>query len=204
MHARPAGICFLVLIMSVCLPLSASAVDGDGEKAAKFKELEQAYPDSPNHVTLAKASWLTSRGNTYGQNGELDKAVDSFKEAIATKQDYFPAYLSLALAYRAKEQYGKAIEAIESAPGTMSFDGQELGGFEYDVYYVKMLVYAAIPDHEKGLASAREGLEVLDDSKVKGRRQRAEKLGVVGRGSGSKIVELLEKYVKIREARDGG
>lgn len=201
MRRRSMGIVLLVLIMSTWPPLFAAATGDDAEKAAKFKELEEAYSESPDYLKLAKASWLTSRGNTYGQQGELAKAIDSFKEAIDMRRDYFPAYLSLALAYRENEQFTNAIEAIEAAPGTMKFKGTELGGFEYDVYYVKVLVYAAIPDHEKGLQAAREGLEVLDDSKVKGQRQRAEKFGIVARGSGTKIVELLEKYVKIRESR---
>lgn len=191
-----------VLLILGCFLASVYADSGDLSKREKFEELEQEYADSPSYLKLTKASWLTTRGNTYGRQGELGKAVDSFKEAIDIRQDYFPAYISLALAYRAEERYDEAIERIESAPGTMDFNGNELGGFEYDVYYIKMLVYAAVPDHEKGLASAREGLEVLDDPVVKGQRQRAEKFGVVGPGSGTKIVELLEKYVKIRESRN--
>lgn len=190
-----------VLLASWCLLVPAAAASGDVEKAEKFEALEKAHSDSPRYLKLTKASWLTKRGNTYGEQGELDKAIDSFKEAIDIREDYFPAYVSLALAYRAKAQYGDAIDSIESAPGTMIFGGEEVGGFEYDVYYIKMLVYSAIPDHEKGVAAAREGLEVLDDSTIQGERQRAEKLGIAGPGSGSTIVELLEKYVKIRESR---
>lgn len=192
-----------MLLASTCL-LAPAAGSEDREKADKFKELERQHADSPDYLDLTKASWLTKRGNTYGQRGELDEAIVAFREAIEIRRDYFPAYLSLALAYRGKEQYEPAIEAIESAPATMDFNGNELGGFEYDVYYVKMLVYAAIPDHDKGLEAAREGLAVLDDPAIRERRQRAEKFGVVGPGSGSQIVELLEKYVKIRESRSGG
>lgn len=190
-----------VLLASWCLPVPAAAGSGDVEKAEKFEALEKAHSDSPRYLKLTKASWLTKRGNTYGTQGELDKAIDSFKEAIDIREDYFPAYVSLALAYRATAQHGDAIDTIESAPATMIFGGQEVAGFEYDVYYIKMLVYSDIPDHEKGVAAAREGLEVLDDSTIQRQRQRAEKLGVVGPGSGETIVELLEKYVRIRGSR---
>lgn len=191
---------FVLLVPAWLLGPAAFGSD-NGEKARKFEELEKRHGDSPGYLKLTKASWLTKRGNTYGEQGELDKAVDSFKEAIEIRRDYFPAYISLALAYRGKELYGKAIETIEDAPTTMNFNGKELGGFEYDVYYIKMLVYAGIPDHAQGLESAREGIEILDDPEVKEARQRTEEAGIAGPGSGSKIVELLEKYVKIQESR---
>jgi len=190
-----------VLLVSACLLGPAAFGSDNGEKARKFEELEKRHGDSPSYLKLTKASWLTKRGNTYGEQGELDKAVDSFKEAIEIRRDYFPAYVSLALAYRGKERYGKAIETIEDAPTTMDVNGKEHGGFEFDVYYVKMLVYAGIPDHEKGLESAREGIEALGDPQIEEARQRTEKAGLAGPGSGSKIVELLEKYVKIQESR---
>lgn len=191
-----------LLLASICLSGPAAAADSDADKARRFEELEKQYPDSPGELKLAKAGWLTERGNSHGQQGDIDQAVDSLTEAIDIKQDYFPAYISLALAYRAGEQYDKALETIERAPTTMDFHGAELGGFEYDVYYVKLLVYNAIPDHDRGLASAREALEVLDDPAIRERRKRAEEAGVVSAGSGAKIIEVLQKYVKIREARD--
>lgn len=203
MHRASRYVSWCLLLASWCLLAPAAAAGSDDEqKAEKFEELEKAHADSPDHLKLTKAIWLTRRGNTHVEQGDLDSAIDSFKEAIDIRRDYFPAYVSLALAYRAKERFSRAIETIESAPETMVFEGRELGGFEYDVYYVKMLVYAAIPDHEKGLAAAREGLEVLDDAGIKEQREQAEQFGIVGPGSGSKIIELLEKYVKIREYRN--
>ena len=190
-----------LLLVSAWLAATAAAGSEDNEKAQVFEGLEQKHADSPGYLELTKASWLTKRGNSYVEKGELDNAIDSFEEAIGIRRDYFPAYVSLALAYLVKERYSRAIETIERAPTTMNFSGNELGGFEYDVYYVKMLVYAGIPNHEQGLESAREGIEVLDDPRIREQRERAEKAGVAGPGSGRKIVELLEKYVKIQESR---
>jgi tetratricopeptide (TPR) repeat protein len=188
------------LILSAWIAGPVSADGFEEEKAAKFEELESRHADSPEYMKLAKAAWLTQRANAFGQQGELDRAVAVLEEAIDIRRDYFPAWLALALAHRAGERYDKALETIEAAPGSMRFRGEELSGFEYDVYYVKMLVHRAIPDHQAGLKSAREGLEVLDDPALEERRKRAEEAGVVGPGSGEAIVQILTRYVGRLEA----
>lgn len=192
---------WLLAILLVALPPAASQA-GDGAKADKFQELEARHADAPERLALAKARWLTERGNAAGQAGELDDAITRLREAIEIKNDYFPAHLSLALAHRGNGQHEQALRVINDAPLTMRISGSELGGFEYDVYYVRMLIYSDIPDHDRGLAAAREGLEVLDDPEIREQRQRSEELGVVGEGSGLQIYDVLERYVKIRESRN--
>lgn len=186
--------------------LAAAPANGDGDaepsRAEKFEELEARHADDPQRLALAKARWLTERGNAAGQAGELDAAIERLRGAVEIKQDYFPAHLSLALAHLSDGQHERALQVINEAPRTMRFGGSEVGGFEHDVYYVRMLVYDNMPDHEKGLAVAKEGLEVLDDPEIKEQRRRLEELGVVGEGSGSQIYGVLERYVKLRESRN--
>ncbi|HSH43900.1 MAG TPA: tetratricopeptide repeat protein [Arenicellales bacterium] len=189
----PALLAALLLTAWGAGPLAAD--EFEAEKTARFEELESRYADSPEQLALAKAGWLSGRANAFGRQGELDRAVDALEEAIDIRRDYFPAWLALALAHRAAERYDRAIETIERAPHTMRYRGTELGGFEYDVYYVKMLVYRAIPDHQAGLKAAREGLAVLDDPQLEARRKEAEQAGVAEPGSGAAIVQLLQSYV---------
>lgn len=190
-----------VLLFLFALPPAGAA--GDETKEEKFRELAQRYPDSPGRLSLAKARWLTERGNAHGEQGALDRAIADFQEAIDIRQDYVPAYISLTLAHRAGEQYDKALEVIEETPSRMKVGDTELGGFQYDRYYLRMLVYAAIPDHGKGVASAREGIRVLNDPEIREQRRRAEKAGVAGAGSGSRIISFLERYVKAQEPGRG-
>lgn len=203
MHKTPAchAGCAAALLLLFMMP--ATGADGDEAKEQKFKELEQRHQDAPGRLSLTKAKWLTERGNSRGEQGDLDRAITDLREAIDIKQDYIPAYISLALAYRAGERYGEALEVIEKAPTRMKLGDTELGGFEYDLYYLRMLVYAAIPDHEQGIAAAREGIRVLDDPAIQEQRRRAEQAGVAGAGSGSRIVGFLERYVRVQESRRG-
>lgn len=195
--------CAALSALLAAAPASGES-DGNAEpsRAEKFEELEARHADDPQRLALAKARWLTERGNAAGQAGELDDAISRLREAVKIKQDYFPAHLSLALAELTNGQHERALQVINEAPRTMQFGGSEVGGFEHDVYYVRMLIYDNMADHDKGLAVAREGLEVLDDPEIKEERQRLEELGVVGEGSGSQIYGMLERYVKLRESRN--
>lgn len=194
----------LAVLLAVLLAAAPANSDSGGEssRAEKFEELESRHADDPQRLALTKARWLTERGNAAGQAGELDDAVSRLREAVEIKQDYFPAHLSLALAHLSDGQHERALRVINEAPRTMQFGDSEVAGFEHDVYYVRMLIYDNMADHEKGLAVAREGLEVLDNPEIKEERRRLEELGVVGEGSGSQIYGVLERYVKIRESRD--
>lgn len=190
-----------VVLLLVALP--AAGAGGDETKEEKFRALAQKYPDSPGRLSMAKARWLTERGNSHGQAGTLDLAIADFKEAINIRRDYVPAYIALTLAYRAGERYEEALEVIEEMPSRMKVGDAELGGFQYDQYYLRMLVYAAIPDHGKGIASAREGIRVLNDPEIQEQRRRAENAGLAGAGSGSRIVSFLERYLKAQQPGRG-
>ncbi len=190
-----------VVLLLVALP--AASAGGDETKEEKFRELAQKYPDSPDRLSMAKARWLTERGNSHGERGALDHAINDFREAIDIRRDYVPAYIALTLAYRAGERYDEALEVIKEMPSRMKLRDTELGGFQYDQYYLRMLVYAAIPDHERGIASAREGIRILNDPEIQEQRQRAENAGIAGAGSGSRIVSFLERYLKAQQPGRG-
>lgn len=58
------------------------------QKNQKFQELEKTFKGDVEMINNSKASWLTSRGNHYGERGEFEKAIMDFKEAIQFKSDY--------------------------------------------------------------------------------------------------------------------
>jgi tetratricopeptide (TPR) repeat protein len=203
MHGNSLNSFLCALLVSLCLLAPAIAWEHDEERARKFEELEKQYGDAPDELAFAKARWLTQRGNGFGEKRELERAIDAFEAAIDIRPDYFPAYLSLTLAHLSSEDYDRAIDTIENAPVTMEIDGTDVGGFEYDVYYMKVLAYTSIPDNTRGLAAAREALEVLDDPRIQEQRERAEAMGVAAAGSGEGIIEMLDRYVRIQEWRRG-
>lgn len=197
---RTAAIWILLGVLALITP-SPAAEDGTGDvaRSEKFQQLEEKYSDSPAYLELTKANWLTNRGNTHGRNKEMQQAIVDFKDAIAIKQDYFPAHLSMALAYKEMGEYDKAIMALDEAPTDMSMEGKDLGGFEYDIYYVRLLVYNEIPDDEKALQTARTALDVLQDPQIVDERQQAEQFGLVAAGSGESIVEYMKTYVQAHQ-----
>src|SRR5438034_11678427 len=101
--------------------------DREEQKQIKFRELEGDFVDSPDMLALTKAGWLSSRGNTCGEQGKLDEAIQDFEEAIRIKQDHLPSYFSLAIAYQKKGLTDKANKILESAPEEMKVNGEVVG-----------------------------------------------------------------------------
>jgi len=94
------------------------ASDRQEQKRKKFRELERFVVVEGMCETM-KASWLTSRGNAYGEEGKLKEAMEDFTEAINIKKDYLPAYLGLAVTYKTQGQEKEALEILEAAPEEM-------------------------------------------------------------------------------------
>jgi tetratricopeptide (TPR) repeat protein len=97
------------------------------EKNKKFKEFEQKYEGDYEMINNQKAAWLTSRGNHYGDKNKLEQAIADFEEALKLKNDYLPAYLSLAIAWAKKGDDAKSEKIIISAPEEMKLHGEVIG-----------------------------------------------------------------------------
>ena len=54
-------------------------------------------------------------GTAYFNKGNYRKAIESYQLAIQTAGSYFVAYLNLALAYKAQEDWDKALAACREA-----------------------------------------------------------------------------------------
>jgi len=102
------------------------------QKERKFRSLEKQYKGSPEMIASTKASWLTSRGNRYGQQGKLDQAITDFREAIELKTDHIPAYIALGIAYREKGMLQEALTTLKNAPRKVTTFGKEFSGPEFD------------------------------------------------------------------------
>ena len=75
-------------------------------------------------IAVQKATWLSSRGNSLGERGKLEEAIQDFEEAIRIKNDHIPSYFSLGIAYQKKGMDEKARQIIDKAPEEMKVDGQ--------------------------------------------------------------------------------
>lgn len=190
-------------LLGLCALITPSLVAAEGivdvDRSEKFQQLEEKYADSPEYLDLTRANWLTNRGNTHGRNKEMQQAIVDFKDAIEIKQDYFPAYLSMALAYKEMGEYDKAIMTLDEAPTDMNMEGNDLGGFEYDIYYVRLLVYNEMPDDERALQTARTALDVLQRPQIVDERRQAEEFGLVATGSGESIIEYMKTFVQAHQ-----
>ena len=98
-----------------------------------FNHFETVFAGDPQKVSLAKAAWLTRRGQQWHNWGGLLKAQIYLAEAIAVKDDYLPAYIALVAVYRdtavgtgAIGLLWKAKELLESLPTRVRLLGSEL------------------------------------------------------------------------------
>ncbi|MHA2061641.1 MAG: hypothetical protein ACW963_05045 [Candidatus Sifarchaeia archaeon] len=194
-------ITFLMLLIVADSYVHAQLSSSDNQKVEKFRDLEKEYDGFPEMIRLAKASWLTSRGNHYGQQRLLGRAISQFTEAITIKGDFIPAYLSLGIAYREKGMYQEALSILEKAPSKLKIDGSELGGFEFDLYNAITSVYVAMQNKSKALEYAKKTLAVANDPERIEQRQFAEKSGVISTGSDAEIIELLKQLIQELQAK---
>ena len=99
------------------------STDPNKQKEIKFREFEKDFGDSPEMLASTKATWLSSRGNSLGDRGKLDEAIQDFEEAIRVKPDHLPSHFSLAIAYQKKGMNEKAKSILEAAPEQMKVNG---------------------------------------------------------------------------------
>lgn len=107
---------------------------GQWTKQWVFNHFEAVFAGDPQKVALAKAAWLTRRGQQWANWGGLLKAQAYLAEAIAVKDDYLPAYIALVAVYRdtavgtgAIGLLWKAKELLESLPKRVRLLGSEVG-----------------------------------------------------------------------------
>lgn len=102
-------------------------------KEQTFAEFEALHPDDPQSVLLAKAIWLTGRGQAYARAGRLFQALDCYSDAMTIKRDHIPAYLGLAMTYRRLGQssggwgfIGAAVDLLRKLPNRVNILGREI------------------------------------------------------------------------------
>ena len=103
------------------------STDPNKQKKEKFRDLEKEFSDFPEMLAFTKATWLSSRGNNFGEQGKLDEAIQDFEEAIQLKPDHLPSYCSLSIAYQRKGMTDKAKAILDATPEEMKLDGKVVG-----------------------------------------------------------------------------
>jgi len=171
----------------------------DSQKDAKFQEFERQFAGSPDMVALTKASWLTSRGNYYGEQGELNKAIADFKEAIQLKPDHAPAHMSLSIAYGEKRMFEEALTVLNAAPRKMRMGGKEIGGTEFDLLTAKTRIYLLMGDKPRTIECAKKAIQAANDPERREYIAAATRAGVVTQDD-SETISLLQGL--IRELQD--
>jgi tetratricopeptide (TPR) repeat protein len=97
------------------------------QKEEKFREFEKSFLGQKEYENNAKATWLVSRGNHYGDKGMLDKALKDFEEALRLQPDHLPAHVSRAMVYVKKGEKEKAEQLLKDMPEEMKVDGRIVG-----------------------------------------------------------------------------
>ena len=103
------------------------SIGPDQQKQDKFKELEKMFLGEKEYANNAKATWLVSRGNNYGEKGMPDEALKDFEEALQLQSDHLPAHFSRALVYAKRGENDKAQKLLEEMPDEMKISGNVVG-----------------------------------------------------------------------------
>jgi tetratricopeptide (TPR) repeat protein/tRNA A-37 threonylcarbamoyl transferase component Bud32 len=94
---------------------------GEYQKSLEaLKKLASMTPEDPNVYE--------SMGHTLMQMGQIDQAVDSFKEALAIKPDFAWSLSSVAYTSAFKEDYGQALAWMDQYIGRAQQDGVRMTG----------------------------------------------------------------------------
>lgn len=93
-------------------------MENDKQKMEKFLEFENSDSKDKEMISFEKAVWLTSRANYFGGKKMITESIEDSKEAIEIKNDYLPAYLSLAIACTIKNgnNFETGVNIIKKAP----------------------------------------------------------------------------------------
>jgi hypothetical protein len=118
--------------------------------------------------TVQKAAKLTSEGTRYGERGDLDEAIICFRTAISSKRDYLPAYLGLAVAYREKGEYIRALKVLDAAPSQMNA-GEPID-CSFEIAFAKVLHFTELQRTGQGnltnLVNALENARLVGQQKT--------------------------------------
>lgn len=97
------------------------------QKAEKFKEFEAIFKGDKDFENNAKATWLVSRGNYYGDKGMLEEALKDFEEALKLQPDHLPAHVSRAMIFARKGEKEKAWQLFKDMSDEMKVNEQVVG-----------------------------------------------------------------------------
>ena len=98
------------------------------QRDQQFAYFKQQFGFDEELLNLAKAQWLTSRGNHHGQRKQYLFAMVDFGEALDFKPDYLSAHFGIVLTYIRTGMLEKARETLEAAPDeTKDSKGNVLG-----------------------------------------------------------------------------
>ena len=166
-------------------------------KRKKFKELENTYAGDPDMVSFAKASWLTSRGCSYGKQQKYDNAVKDFKEAIALKADYSQAYVGWGTALIESGKLDEALDVLLNASIQSVICGQEYSAV-FEISNRLAVVYFLKGDMDNFVAEAKKAIDAAGHPKRKEEIAFAIECGAVGRDyrNDDDIVKMLQEKIK--------
>lgn len=172
-------------------------IDPNDQKNKAFSEIEKKYGGDQELVNYKKSSWLTSRGNYFGQQGKLDQAINDFKEAIVLKPDHTPTYAALGVAFREKGMFQEALTILNKAPHKMKIFGKEVHCSEFELYNIIVTVYMLMGDKLKTIEYAKRAIKASSDPKRKKQKEFAELAGVVEKDDyDSQMIKNLQGLIQ--------
>jgi len=116
--------------------------------------ITKAFSSAADTVSPPAAEHL-NRGVEYAKQGQLDKAIAEFEEALELDPNYVKAHVNLGIAYAKQDMFDKAIAAYEQAI--------RLDPNIADVYYNLGIAYAKQGMFDKAIPQYEEALKLNPD-----------------------------------------
>ena len=167
---------------------------GDGEKL--FKEARDIATMENYGEYLSKTNM--NLGNIYHMNGKFDDSIQCYQKALEVVQEnggqadaIAPIYNNIALAYKSKGEYGKALEYLDKSL-SLSKETNDLYTKAFS-YLFQSEIYCYQKDHSRSMALVTSAFSIF--SEIGDRLSMAEAykiLGMVNRDS--KRYDIAESY----------
>ncbi len=111
----------------------------------------------PAELTSAEA--YNDRAIEFANNGEFDKAIADFAEALRLDSYKAEYYVNRGVAYSRKKEYNKAIDDYNVAIKLMTLEGEINSNFLFIAYISRGTAYYRLEDYQLALEDFTKGIE---------------------------------------------
>ncbi len=141
--------------------------DFETQKKSVFEEIERQCQHDAQKMSLAKATWLSMRGNNLANHRNFEQALKDFKEALEFEPSRVSTLVSLGGVYTDKGMHKEAIVILEKAESLLKpVDDSMYNITSHNLYYTLGHAYFFIDNKEKAVQCLIRSLEAVEKQRI--------------------------------------